>query len=272
MAQFATNPATREVRETCDAAALFRAGWRSSTMAEVQPIVSRPGYRPMVCPPTVVPPPPRGGGGGGPPWWDPAPTPPNAPIPIPDPVTSPRSPGPGQIGPPAVIALSSLAVAARVAVLSLLRRAGIANIYLGARVAWTSLPTWVRQGLVAVGVLQGADIMVDWWDVGQEEGDGLSLEEVAGVKVASSWTANGRKFYRLSDGRLATQKNNKVWTLWRPKRPVVLMPSGPADMQAYIRADRIMDRMAVKLAKALRRRGYDIRKKVSPRRDPTGCD
>ena len=43
-----------------------------------------------------------------------------------------------------------------------------------------------------------------------------------GVGVAYSWTTGTAVFFRLMDGRIAVQKKNGVWKIYRPKKHIVL--------------------------------------------------
>ena len=128
-------------------------------------------------------------------------------------------------------------------------------------VAWGRLPSWVRAGLVAVGFTAGTDLVID----GVTDEDQYPMITDGGTMlptVIGSWVANGRTFYRLSDGRLATQKNDGRWTIWRPKKPVVIYATGQKNMEALLKADAIVAKHSGRMAKTLRRRGYVVRRKT----------
>jgi hypothetical protein len=78
--------------------------------------------------------------------------------------------------------------------------------------------------------------------------------------VASSWDANGVRFYRFRNGMLGVQNKFGVWKAWRPKKPIVIFASGTSDLRDLVRADKAVDKQSVKLAKMLRRRGYSVKK------------
>lgn len=161
---------------------------------------------------------------------------------------------------------------AGVAVLALLRSAGIA-ISRGAVVRWSSLPSWVRTGLLALGVVEGADILID---TGEGDSGLLPVPIMGGGPIAlgdptaamvnamtvSTWRAGSVTFHRLSDGRLAVQNKHGVWKIWRPKKPVVLFSTGNKDLQSILRADAIIQKEAKKLARLLRNRGHSVRRKT----------
>ena len=47
-------------------------------------------------------------------------------------------------------------------------------------------------------------------------------EAFGGIGVAYSWSTGTAVFFRLMDGRIAVQKKNGVWKLYRPKKHIVL--------------------------------------------------
>ena len=129
-------------------------------------------------------------------------------------------------------------------------------------VAWARLPAWVKTGLVAVGFTAGANLVIDGITDGEYPvipADGTGFMPT----IIGSWTANDRTFYRLSDGKLATQKNDGSWTVWRPKKPIVIYATGQKDMGAILRADAVVSKYAGKMGRMLRRRGYEVRRKVT---------
>ena len=164
----------------------------------------------------------------------------------------------------------------------LLRQAGV-SLAVGARIRWTSLPQWVRFALVAIGVDQGIDILVDTGEGdsgiigdGHDVGGGMPYHGLPsdsllasgaivqiGVRtytVASSWLANGVRFYRFRDGNMGVVNKHGVWSVWRPQKPIVLFADGAKDLKVLIRADKAIDKQSGKVAKVLRGRGYEVRK------------
>lgn len=129
----------------------------------------------------------------------------------------------------------------------------------GTRHRWNSLPGGVRAALIAIGVIAGSEIDIDWPFVGDEfgPGDHISPHMVdghLGAHIVGGWTANGVKFYRLSDGKLAVQNKRGRWKVWRPKKPIVLMPSGAVNLRTMLRADRVLNKQAKQIASMLNRR------------------
>jgi len=138
---------------------------------------------------------------------------------------------------------------------------------------WSALPGWARTALVGVGLGVGAEAILTG-DIplitlpGQGDGgDGLPALigpvlgadlDVPGVHlgahVVGSWIANGVTFYRLSDGKLAVQNKKGRWKVWRPKKPIVLMPSGANDLRTLLRADAVLNRQSKRIAQMLNRR------------------
>jgi|TARA_Y100000310_G_scaffold337751_1_gene425652 hypothetical protein len=139
----------------------------------------------------------------------------------------------------------------------------------GARVAWSRLPGWFQTVLVALGVEQGVDLLidVDLPSVGDvfELGGGLDAGDTVEIgrntyTVASSWTANSVKFYRFNDGNLGVQNKHGVWKVWRPPKMVSLRTTGTPELGDLIKADKIVDKNAKKVARMLRGRGFQVRK------------
>ena len=131
-----------------------------------------------------------------------------------------------------------------------------------ARVRWNDLPQWAKTVLVTVGIIAGTEFIID--DpvniipfIGDDPG---ALEGFHGhpgfqqTSIVGSWVANGVTFYRLSDGKLAVQNKRGRWKVWRPKKPIVLMPGGATNLKTMLRADRLLDRQAKQIAKMLNRR------------------
>ena len=171
---------------------------------------------------------------------------------------------------------------------------GRMGLPIGTRMAWSRLPWVVRQTLKIVGVTEGVDII---FDTGPDDSGlipvpdwvpniGLfNLDELFGGAidqllpgtsrlgqgdevrigretyiVASSWDANGVRFYRFRNGMLGVQNKHGVWKAWRPKKPIVIFASGASDLRDLVRADKAVDKQSGKLAKMLRRRGYSVKK------------
>lgn len=127
---------------------------------------------------------------------------------------------------------------------------------------WNSLPGWARTALAAVGIGVGYELAQDLPGV---PGGGFDLpfiggsnfpavSEVLGVQVVGSWDANGVRFYRLSDGKLAVQNKMGRWKVWRPKKPIVLYSTGAADIPTLLRADAALNRQSKKIKRMLGRR------------------
>lgn len=134
------------------------------------------------------------------------------------------------------------------------------NVTRGAVAAWGSLPDWMKAAIGAAGITTGINILFN----GDEEvGGELALmgdhsphliDGHLGAHIVGSWIANGITFYRLSDGKLAVQNKKGRWKVWRPKRPVVLMPGGASSLKTLLKADSIVTKQARQLDKMLRRR------------------
>lgn len=172
------------------------------------------------------------------------------------------------------IQLSSLG-AAIPAVIAILRAIGIV-LARGIVVRWNQIPRWAQLALTAIGITAGTDILLDmgpgdegWIDIPSFDlplfpavgGADDPLTESILALTASTWNANGVQFHRLVDGRLAVRNKHGVWKTWRPKKPIVIMPTGQADLKDLIRADNAIQKQAGKLAKMLRGRGYQVSRK-----------
>jgi len=130
---------------------------------------------------------------------------------------------------------------------------------------WSALPSWARTALAAIGlgvgidlatqlpVIPGESMLVDVFQ-GGGLGPGAGPGGTPGVAVVGTWTANGVKFYRLSDGRLAVQNKMGRWKVWRPKKPIVLMPGGANNLRTLLKADRLLNAQAKRIAAMLNRR------------------
>ncbi len=190
----------------------------------------------------------------------------------------------------AVVAISTIAGFAP----WIVRWVGGLSLPLGTRMAWSRLPTPVKMVLKALGITEGVDIL---FDTGPDDSGIVpvpswvpnigvfGLDELLGGAidqllpgtsrlgqgdevqigretyiVASSWDANGVRFYRFRNGMLGVQNKHGVWKAWRPKKPIVIFASGASDLRDLVRADKAVDKQSGKLAKMLRRRGYSVKK------------
>lgn len=155
-----------------------------------------------------------------------------------------------------------------VAGLFIVIRGIIPNLARGVRIPWGSLPGWLRTILIALGFAEGVDIIWDLASGGTPDlpfiggGSADPTTQMVEAMTVSTWEANGVTFHRLSDGRLATRNKNGVWKIWRPKKPIVIFATGVANLPDLLRADRAIDKQAKKIAKTLRNRGYQVRKKT----------
>lgn len=171
-------------------------------------------------------------------------------------------PGVGAIVAP--VAAGSLAL-----VWTLLRQTGFRGGRLLAN-QWGALPTWAQTALGVIGITVGSEIAADLIgidDTGLIPGfglpDGGSMPtSVPGVMIIGSWNANGVRFYRLSDGKLAVQRKNGSWKVWRPKKPIVLYAGGAGNLRTMMRAEKALDTQAKKIRKFINKRAPQRR---SPR-------
>lgn len=141
--------------------------------------------------------------------------------------------------------------------------AAVRAVAVNGRAQWSRLPAWVKAALVVVGVDQGVDLLVDEGpgDIGLF-GGGNEIG-IPGVQVVGTWNANGTKFYRLSDGRIAVQNKRGRWKIWRPKKPIVIFAGGAGNLRTAVRADKALDKQARSLRKMMDRR--------APRRQQSRC-
>ena len=135
----------------------------------------------------------------------------------------------------------------------------IAAAGLGIVVAWNSLPAWVTTILTAAGIAVGTNILIDTDgrsgdDAGVLPFPGVQQGPIPGISVIGTWTANGVKFYRLADGRIAVQNSRGRWKIWRPKKPIVMFAGGAGNLRTFLRADSALNGQAKRLKKALDRR------------------
>lgn len=127
--------------------------------------------------------------------------------------------------------------------------------------AWARMPEWVKASLVIMGLQVGQNLILDTDGPGPDTGlvpvGGVGGGAIQGlnVNIVGSWQANGRTFYRLADGRLATQNKRGKWKLWRPRRPIVLYPDGASNLRTMLRADKALNKQGKKIVAFLGRRG-----------------
>lgn len=143
------------------------------------------------------------------------------------------------------------------------------------------LPSWARTALAGIGIGVGFDMARDLPGIPGASsilgvgGDGGAhfpqhlVDGHLGAHILGSWVANGVRFYRLSDGKLAVQNKHGKWKVWRPKKPIVIMPGGAGNLRTLLRADAVLNRQAKKIAAMLNRRTGSRSKKtpVSVKRD-----
>lgn len=182
--------------------------------------------------------------------------------------------GPDEQVVPGVIALSALArqsPAIAASVWWILRGIGF-RLNFGRMISWSSLGALIKQVLIALGIAEGFDILVDWDGPGSDtglipinirgSGGSGSGEDPVGTMVdamtVSTWNANGVMFHRLSDGRLAVRNKHGVWKIWRPRKPIVIMPTGSANLQDLLRADAAIQKQAKKIQRVLKNRGWKV--------------
>jgi len=142
----------------------------------------------------------------------------------------------------------------------------------GARFAWNALPGWLRTALIAVGATAGLDMIMDLSGAGIGGGGDIEpfphqvphmVDGHLGAHIVGQWVANGVTFYRLSDGKLAVQNKRGRWKVWKPKKPIVIMPSGAVDLRTLLRADAVLNKQAKRLATMLNRRAPRPRRSKS---------
>jgi len=126
----------------------------------------------------------------------------------------------------------------------------------GAIVLWDVLPGPI-QAIIQLAGFAGAGLLIDQvFFSGNGDGGGMvsDLPATINAQIIGTWVANGVTFYRLSDGRLAVQNKKGRWKVWRPKKPIVLMPTGAGDLRTLLRADRVLNKQAKQIASMLNRR------------------
>ena len=137
-----------------------------------------------------------------------------------------------------------------------------------ARLTWGVIPGWVKVVLIGLGIAAGTTLLVRRLTGGGGPPAGAGMVPgLVGAQFVGSWRANGVTFYRLADGRIAVQNAKGRWKVWRPKRPIVLMPTGAVNLRTLLRADAVLNRQARKIAGMLNRRGGS-RRAARPRALP----
>jgi len=215
--------------------------------------------------------------------------------------SQPLPPGPPLSGGQPVSLLSAASLGA--VLWLLLRVLGKTVVVPGARIVWTKLPWWVRQGLVGLGLLEGVDILLDLVVVddpdeqtaldtiksvipatfpfvsgGSQGATGgaivtmdyevLELGEVITIGkrshvVASWWIANGVVFYRFIDGWLGVRNKHGVWKNWKPRGGVVLNTTGGNDFDDVSRAASILLKEKRRMDKVLSVLGFKTERRKS---------
>lgn len=143
----------------------------------------------------------------------------------------------------------------------------------GVLVRWGAAPEWLRRAATTGGLVAGADILIPDEFINPLgipspiPGPGGGSRPVpAGFEVSKSWDANGVPMMRATDGRMAAWSKKKgMWTIWRPKKPIVLYATGATDLRSLIRADEATHNQLKKVKKIIDRR---FPKRSSPRRSP----
>lgn len=178
--------------------------------------------------------------------------------------------GQAAISGPAVIAgavslfavLMKLGGPAATAFMALLRGV-VGGLMKGAKVPWNMLPGPAQAILTGLGVVWGTDLLIDMGegDIGLIQWPGTSdapTPMLPGLVVVKRWrnAISGTWFVKFTDGRMGAQKKDGTWTIWRQPRPISVTPK--SRLSTMLRADSMIDRMARKTAKMLRRRGFKV--------------
>jgi len=133
----------------------------------------------------------------------------------------------------------------------------VANVAVDTIANWDVMPDWI-QLLVQDEFEHGVGVMNDGSGTGLPAVMGHQVPHLIdghlGAHIIGSWVANGVTFYRLSDGKLAVQSKHGKWKVWRPKKPIVIMPGGVGSIRTLLRADAVITRQSKKLANMLNRR------------------
>ena len=136
--------------------------------------------------------------------------------------------------------------------------------------AWSAMPSWVKAGLALVGIEEGAEFILSG-DTDLDPGDALG-SIVGGLGslfgggggapsspthalhggVAKSWKNDmtGLWGVKYADGWMGAQRKDGTWTVWKPKKPVVIFPGGASDIRDTLRAFKIAGTQIDKVKKA----------------------
>lgn len=101
---------------------------------------------------------------------------------------------------------------------------------------------------------------------GIQTGLGEGVPGMPAGSVAKSWHTGTARFYMLTDGRIAVQRKNGTWKVYRPQKHIVI-PRNPR-IGTLIKADKRVDR----LMKGLARRMPAARKRTTSRVNITAAD
>ena len=123
-----------------------------------------------------------------------------------------------------------------------------------------SMPTWLSR-LLGLGMVSGAAYggteLAEMTELPLGVGIGGVFPQGGGVGgfngkppssiVAYTWDTGTAKFYRLIDGKIAVQRKNGVWKIYRPSRHLVI--SRNPSVNSLLKADKKIDRMMKALAR-----------------------
>ena len=161
--------------------------------------------------------------------------------------------------------------------------------------AWAAIPGWLRTSLVALGFVEGADLLIEfpgeeggglvplpWPSSGADIVPGLPdrfepqllaalglAQPGMGVGVVKVWNTQPRNpdlgtwMVKLSDGRGAARKNDGTWKIFRYIKPVVL--TRKSDLGTLLRADRLLASRAKSIKKFIDRHTPKTRGPSKPR-------
>lgn len=83
--------------------------------------------------------------------------------------------------------------------------------------------------------------------------------------VVKRWMneCTGLHSYMTADGWIHNERKDGTLKSWKPKKPIVIFPTGNKDLRDLLKADKVLSKESDKMAKMMRRRGYDVSRKVS---------
>jgi hypothetical protein len=137
-----------------------------------------------------------------------------------------------------------------------------------ATLGWDRMPDWVKGLLLAAGAVAGTALIIKGATALGGDGNGtqnglpVSTLGVPGI-VVGQWIANGSVFYRLSDGRFATQNKHGQWKTWRMRRGTMVFAGGATSLKGFLRADKALNKQSKSIEKVLNRR---TRPRTKPRK------